>query len=650
MSATALTAVSAFAGSALGAAGYRLLRARRQAQAEDALADREAELRRFGEVLSRQRDALERLAFGDAPGVVLGGLIRAIERAEPGLEFAVLRLRSAAHPIEVLAAGGESALVDALDGAVCDHLPGILHALDRNETQTVSWPAAQSRLDPGAGRSDRLWGWIHPVRGLWSGDTVVLVLQGAPVPKRPAEYCARLLESARFALQHDDHAHYDPLTRLPNRTLLRRLVDEVALAATPEQRGGLLWIDLDGFTTVQQSLGPSVGDEVLCSVAYRLQRAAPDARLVARTEGDEFAVLVDRSNPERLADIGRDVQATLARPMRLSVGDTYYPSASIGISVSPDDAQDGAELMANSASAMSDARRAGGGCVRFFAPEINHEAYQRLRRSAQLREGLEREQLYLDYQPQFGLISGRAIGVEALVRWNHPDEGRISPGEFIPLAEQLGLIDRVGKWVLHHACRQGAAWWAEGLPVRMSVNLAPEQLLNQGFVDDLRQELGRSGLRPEALELEITEGSLVEDPDRAARNLDAVARLGVRIAVDDFGTGYSSLAYLRDFPIHCLKLDRSFVHGTPDDRSNCTIARTVAAMSHSLGLEMVAEGVETAAQWDFLARHGCDLGQGFWACRPLPAEKVARMLHYGLDRSDGGPGQRGVTEPGLALH
>lgn len=423
-------------------------------------------------------------------------------------------------------------------------------------------------------------------------------------------------------------AHHDPLTRLPNRmSFQERLKEAIARAHRHEASIGVLFIDLDGFKTVNDSLGHAMGDTLLQSVAARLTECAGEGGMVARLGGDEFVVMLDEigSSQEAAAMAQRQLES-LARPLVMG-GHELFITASIGISCFPQDGRDAQTLLKNADVAMYRAKAQSRNAYEFFSAEMNAHAFETLFMANSLHRALERDELMLHYQPRVTLASGHVTGVEALLRWQHPDLGLIPPSRFIALAEETGIIVAIGDWVLVEACRQAAEWVAKGLPpVRVAVNLSPRQL-NQGDLPQrIRQVLAEAGLSPSRLELEITESMMMQDPDRTKIILDEIKALGCAIAVDDFGTGYSSLSYLKRFPIDRLKIDQSFTGSLPSSPDSAAITRAIIAMAKSLNLHVTAEGIETQAQHRFLSQEGCDEGQGYLFSRPLPAPEVAALL------------------------
>ena len=421
-------------------------------------------------------------------------------------------------------------------------------------------------------------------------------------------------------------ATHDQLTDLPNRNLLvEHLGLALARAARSDRRVAVMFIDLDRFKTVNDTLGHDAGDRLLESLAARFREHLRKCDILGRLGGDEFVVLLD--DIEDIQDAAVSAQkliALAAEPFRLG-GHEFYVTASIGIAVSPGDGTDAGMLLKNADIAMYRAKSQGKNTFQFFSAEATASTFEQLMLESALRKALERDELVLHYQPIVNLATGRAEAVETLVRWRHPDLGVVSPARFIPMAEETGLIVPIGAWVLREACQQFAALpEAEGL--RVAVNLSPRQLRSHEVVSTVRDALAASGLPAERLRLEVTESSMMEDPEAAVRTLEALRALGVTIAVDDFGTGYSSLSFLRRFPIDGLKVDQSFVQDVVDDENDAAIARAVIAMGRSLRLDIVAEGVETEAQLDFLRAEGCDKAQGFLFSRPLEFEALRSWL------------------------
>jgi diguanylate cyclase (GGDEF)-like protein len=423
-------------------------------------------------------------------------------------------------------------------------------------------------------------------------------------------------------------AHHDTLTGLPNRQAFRsRLRQELAQARRHGRQLAVLFLDLDRFKHINDTLGHAVGDRLLQEVGRRLQGCVRQTDLAARRGGDEFnLVLADVRRGQDAARVARKIQAALALPFKLD-GTEFYTSASIGISVFPADGRDLDTLVKHADIAMYQAKAQGGGTHRFFLPNMNDRALERLELEQSLRLAIDRSEFVLHYKPQVDLLNGRIAGVEALVRWRHPDLGMIQPDEFIPVAEETGLIDGLGAWVLGEACRQAVVWRQEGIVLdSVAVNFSARQFQRQQPADVVRRALERSGLPPGALEVEITESAVMQDAGVALETLAELRALGVRVAIDDFGTGYSSLAYLKRFPITKLKIDKTFIRTLLVDPKDAAITQAIVAMAHSLGLRACAEGVETIEQLEFLRAPGCDEVQGYVFCPPLPVDQVTPYL------------------------
>ena len=426
-------------------------------------------------------------------------------------------------------------------------------------------------------------------------------------------------------------AHHDPLTSLPNRLFLRERIDRAIESGLRESSlRAILFLDLDRFKTINDSLGHAIGDELLMLVAERWRRRLRSTDLLARLGGDEFVVLLEPlDSPEAAVRVASDLIADVTRPFIFSDGREGYVGLSIGVVTFPSGATTADALIQQADSALYASKEAGGGVIRFYSPAQTEAARMRLELESGLRRALERGELALQYQPQVELPSRRICGVEALVRWRSP-QGLISPAQFIPTAEKTGLIIPLGEWVLREACSRIRAWLDAGVAIdSLAVNLSPRQLDRADITDRIHGILSDTGLEPGRLEIEITEGALMEQGRNAVRKLEALKALGLRIAVDDFGTGYSSLAYLKRFPIDRLKLDRSFIIDIPADPTSMEIAAAVIRLSKSLNVETIAEGVETEAQSEFLARSGCAFAQGFLFARPMWEEDLTRWVARG---------------------
>jgi diguanylate cyclase (GGDEF)-like protein len=426
-------------------------------------------------------------------------------------------------------------------------------------------------------------------------------------------------------------AHHDALTALPNRTLLTDRVEQaIARAGRSGNKVALLFLDLDRFKNVNDSLGHGVGDQLLQAVATRLTTCLRTEDTAARLGGDEFIIslpeVVDGAEPARVA---ARILAELARPFDVA-GHQLPAEVSIGISVYPDDGANAQTLLRNADTAMYHAKESGRGNFQFFSQQMNERVSRRLSTETSMRRALDRGEFALHYQPLIHLVSGGIAGAEALLRWPQPDQRVVSPADFIPVAEDTGLIVPLGEWVLREACTQAKAWQARQPGLRIAVNLSPRQFRQKHLVATIEKILHDTGLEPQLLELELTEGMLMHHADDTVRTLAQLHEMGVQLAIDDFGTGYSSLSYLKRFPIHTLKVDRSFVKDLIDDPDDAAIVTAIIAMARGLDLRVVAEGVETEGQASFLKSLACDLAQGFHFGRPVPASEFAARLGNAL--------------------
>jgi len=421
-------------------------------------------------------------------------------------------------------------------------------------------------------------------------------------------------------------AYHDTLTGLPNRLLLNdRLSVAIAQAHRNRSRIALALLDLDGFKRVNDGYGHAVGDELLRRIGHRIRELLRKADTVARMGGDEFTLLLeDLRRPEDAAILARKVLEALAQPYTLA-GKELYVTASVGISLYPRDGKGADELVSNADAAMYQAKDEGRNGYHFYTPELTTAALQRVHLESDLRRALCRGELVVHYQPQVELGSGRLVGAEALVRWRHPEQGLIAPDRFVHLAEDTGLIIEVGEQVLRAACSQATEWIDGGVPIeRVAVNVSAQQVQRSDFVATVRDVLADTGLPARRLELEVTESFIMGQAEAGIRVLHELREMGVRLAVDDFGTGYSSLGYLKRLPIHMLKIDRSFVGDLDGDTEDLAIAKAIIALGRTLGLAVIAEGVEHARQAGVLRAEGCHFGQGFLFGRPVDGTAFAR--------------------------
>jgi diguanylate cyclase (GGDEF)-like protein len=434
-------------------------------------------------------------------------------------------------------------------------------------------------------------------------------------------------------------AYFDSLTGLPNRlSFLEGLGREVRIAEREGTRLAILFMDLDGFKGINDTMGHNTGDLILQWVSDRLQKGIRPYDMLSRTNtdeaevglarlgGDEFTALIPKiAKPEDALLVAHRIRELMHRPFVLD-GREVVLTASIGIAVYPDDGEDASTLLKHADTAMYHAKDNGRDNCQFYSASLTQRVQQRLNLESNLRHALARNEFSLLYQPQFDLASGRIQSVEALIRWNHPEQGVVSPMDFIPLAEENGLIVPIGEWVLRTACTDAARWQHEGHALRVAVNLSPMQFKDPELVRSVLEILGQTGLAPELLELEITEGAVMEDSGATLATLEALSLHQIQIALDDFGTGYSSMSYLKRMPLNNLKVDQSFIQGLPHDRDNHAIVRAILSMAQNLGFSVTAEGVETFEQVEALRHMACDTLQGYYFSSPVPAVDIPGLL------------------------
>jgi diguanylate cyclase (GGDEF)-like protein/PAS domain S-box-containing protein len=476
----------------------------------------------------------------------------------------------------------------------------------------------------------------------WEGEVIERHKSGRLYPKwlsirvvrhpdgRVAHYVAAFSDiSARKAAEEKIQylAHHDALTGLPNRVLLQDRFEQTFRRAGREHQAlALYFLDLDHFKRINDSFGHAAGDELLIAVAERLRKCLRTTDTVSRLGGDEFILLVECSDsPRYAAAVAEKIHRALEAPVEIK-GQLLPVSGTLGIAMAPVDGEDFGTLMKKADTAMYHAKAAGRGSYSFFDERMNRDTAQRLVLTTALRHAVERHELRLVYQPQFELGDGRVTGVEALMRWNSERFGKVSPSQFIPLAEESSLIASIGEWALFEACRQVRAWTDAGHRLKIAVNVSAMQVHRDDFTATLAAVLRDTGAAPTNLELELTESTLMTDAPRFIETISYLRALGISVAIDDFGTGYSSLAYLKRFQVSKLKVDRSFVRDIPGDEDDCAIAEAIVRMGQTLRLRVNAEGVETRAQFDFLSAIGCHEVQGYLLSRPMPATTVEFLL------------------------
>ena len=588
-----------------------------------------------------QREVLESIALGRPLRSVLDLLCRRVEALAPEVACSVLLVEKNGTVTPIAGPSLPPAYVDALHGAPIGPRAG--------SCGTAAWRREPVEVTDIA--TDPLWAdyrdLLHllPMAACWS--TPIIAVNGEvvatfalyyrtpgsapPFHRRMVEACVPL---CRVALQHEANrteierlAYFDPLTGLPNRRLFTdRARQTLQMAVRVQAPGALLLFDIDRFKTTNDSLGHSAGDEVLRETALRLQAEIGENATVARLGGDEFAAMLPRCSPVEAMHAAERLRHALAAPLRIA-GMQIEVSTSIGIALFPQDGVELERLVKNAEMAMYEVKRAGRGASRFFTSMMNDVVAQRMQMESALRQALAARGLALHYQPKMYLDGSGCAGVEALVRWTDPELGSVPPDRFIALAEECGLIGAIDAWVLETACAQLAAWQRDGVPVpRMSVNVSPLRFHSDDVPAHVRRLLALHELKPSALMLEVTERVMLGDDERTRVDLRTLNEMGVRLSVDDFGTGYSSLGYLKRLPVSELKLDKSFVCDLEAEASDRALADAVIGIGQALGLQVVAEGVETPGQRELLARAGCDMAQGFLYTRALPADELVAWL------------------------
>jgi len=590
---------------------------------------------------SLQREVLESVALGRPLRSVLDLLCRRVEALAPEAVCSVLLVDKNGTITPIAGPSLPPAYVDALQGEPIGPRAG--------SCGTAAWRREPVEVVDIA--TDPLWAdyrhllpllnmaacWSTPIIAS-SGEVVATFAlyyrtpgSAPPFHRRMVEACVPLV---RIALQHESNrneierlAYFDPLTGLPNRRLFNdRARQTLQMAVRVQTPGALLLFDIDRFKTTNDSLGHSAGDEVLREIAQRLQAEMGENATLARLGGDEFAAMLPRCSPVEAMHAAEALRHALAAPLRIA-GMQIEVSSSIGIALFPQDGTELERLVKNAEMAMYEVKRAGRGASRFFTSMMNDVVAQRLQMESALRQALAARGLDLHYQPKMYLDGSGCAGVEALVRWNDPALGSVPPDRFIALAEECGLIGAIDAWVLEIACAQLAAWQRENVPVpHICVNVSPLRFHSDDVPAHVRQLLSLHGLKPSALMLEVTERVMISDDERTRVDLRALHDMGVRLSMDDFGTGYSSLGYLKRLPVSELKLDKSFVSDLEQQVSDRALADAVLGIGSALGLQVVAEGVETPGQREWLARAGCAVAQGFLFTRALPAEELVQWL------------------------
>ena len=470
---------------------------------------------------------------------------------------------------------------------------------------------------------------------LWSDTTIAPVRDESGRVTHYIGVLNDVTETKRYQEALEFQANHDVLTGLPNRNLMQdRIRQAIVHADRYHTLVAVSLLNLDSFGLINDTLGRDNGDRILKELSLRISTTVRTLDTLARLAGDEFALVsFDHASEDAVSAELQRVHDALSRPFVVD-GREIYVTASAGVVLYPQDGKDVEELLRNANAAMQRAKERGKDSLQFYAPEMNARIGERLDLYGKLRHALERSELLLHYQPQVNLRTGAVVGVEALIRWKHPELGMVSPGRFIPLAEETGLITSIGEWVLRMACAQNRKWQDAGIaPITVAVNLSARQFAQKDLVQNVARVLRETRLEARYLELELTEGMVMHNPAEAIVTLNALRDMGVQLSIDDFGTGYSSLNYLKRFPVHRLKIDQSFVRDITTDADDAAIVRAVISLGHTLNLKVIAEGVETAEQLQFLRLSACDEKQGYYFSKPLPVEDATKMLTDGKSLS-----------------
>ena len=472
-------------------------------------------------------------------------------------------------------------------------------------------------------------------RHVYYYETRVMRVRGQQVVALVRDITARKQADEQIAFL----AYHDNLTGLPNNRLFKdRLQQSIAHAQRNDAQLAVMFLDLDRFKLINDSMGHDVGDKLLQVIADRLTEGtrrqdsvginiAFDANSVARLGGDEFTILLENVGGQlSITTVAKRLIELSALPIHIDSHE-IFTSASIGIALYPNDGTEVDSLLKNADTAMYHAKKQGRNNYQFFDPSMNEASVEQLAIETSLRKAIENNELALYYQPQISISTKQIVGMEALLRWRHPGKGFISPSAFIPVAEETGMIINIGEWVIREACKQGADWTSRGFePVVISVNLSAKQLREERLNEIIAQILVETGMNPKYLGLELTESAIILDPERALERLKNIKSLGIKMSMDDFGTGYSSLSYLKKFPLDTLKIDQSFIHDLMTNNEDASLVKAIISMAHSLGMDVVAEGVEHQAQLDFLGENNCDTIQGYLYSRPIPANEMEKLL------------------------
>jgi diguanylate cyclase (GGDEF)-like protein/PAS domain S-box-containing protein len=516
-------------------------------------------------------------------------------------------------------------VLQIVDGAAREPAAGpVARAIPGNQTSNLPSNCTLIRRNGSESIIERSAAPTHDRLGLVTGMAIVF---------------RDISEARATSLRMSHLASHDPLTDLPNRLLLSdRLARALALAHRHQRRLAVLFLDIDRFKYINDSLGHLLGDELLRIVGREVTMCVRSSDTVSRHGGDEFVVVLSELERAEDAAVGaQKIIAALARPFTLA-GHELHITVSIGISVYPDDGEDAEMLLKTADMALYHAKEQGRDCYQFFKPDLNVRAVERQSIEAGLHSALDRREFELFYQPQMSLKTGAMVGAEALIRWRHPDRGLVEPAQFVPIAEDCGLIRPIGRWVVHEACRQAQAWQDAGLrPIPVSVNISALEFRNKGFLGNVVDILKETCLDPQYLQIELTESVLMANVESTNSVLHALKSLGVQLAIDDFGTGWSNLSYLRHLPIDALKVDRSFVQEITSSSDAAPIVSAVISMGKSLNRRVIAEGVETRDQLKFLQAEGCSEAQGYYLSRPLVAQQLARVLKTGTTLQLVGP-------------